>query len=586
MLRRCYRTVLGFFERFYWLFFALAVLTLAFYCFRCLDVQYVDSWDEARHGVNAYEMIQNGNYIQHTYNYVTDDWNLKPSLSYWAIVLGYRIFGYNVLGLRFFSALAYLLTGVVTALFAKRSSREASILVLGFFCANERPLSAHLARAGDADALFMLFFTLAMLVMLQIREKHSRLALCGLFFSLAFLTKSWHAGMIAVVCGLYLLGTRELFRIRLKEWLQFLAATLLPLILWFGWRAMADGGLWFLKQMIEVDLLARTGTANFEGHSYSFSFYYDTVFGAEGFIYRWLLLITLVLAAAGLVWLWRRNSRPDKTGHSCQDKTEHSCPDKAAAAEGYGIALWFLIPFLGFSAVSTKLIWYCYPCTVPLFLASALLMGWVLRLPMTEGWKPGSAAEQDRETSASAFAADAAAGADECGNRVVYGAAAGTDKEPTREKLTEGSDWKRELQAVLCALAALGCIALVAVYMRTTYLDVIRGAKGNAFQLFIQESISRDSEEAGRTAYIWVTGEDPEDMGDWDQNVLLLAELSGDFHCTDGGMEAFLESSDSVLYTERLYYEENQETLEAAGAEILYENAGYLLLRLEGLQAE
>ena len=49
-----------------------------------------------RHGVNAYEMIQNGDYIQHTYNYQVDDWNLKPSISYWGIVLGFRLFGYSV----------------------------------------------------------------------------------------------------------------------------------------------------------------------------------------------------------------------------------------------------------------------------------------------------------------------------------------------------------------------------------------------------------------------------------------------------------------------------------------------------------
>ena len=85
MLKKFYMVFLRFFEKFYWIFFAVACLTLAFYCFRCLDVQYVDSWDEARHGVNAYEMIQNGDYIRHTYNYVTDDWNLKPSISYWGL---------------------------------------------------------------------------------------------------------------------------------------------------------------------------------------------------------------------------------------------------------------------------------------------------------------------------------------------------------------------------------------------------------------------------------------------------------------------------------------------------------------------
>lgn len=139
-----------------------------------------------------------------------DDWNLKPSISFWGIVLGFKLFGYSVFGLRFTSALSYLLAGIACALFARRYSKEASLLVLGFFCANERPLSAHLARAGDADSLYLLFFTLAMLAMLSVKKNHKNVYLCGLMFSLAFLTKSWHAGMIMAIGGICLLANGEM----------------------------------------------------------------------------------------------------------------------------------------------------------------------------------------------------------------------------------------------------------------------------------------------------------------------------------------------------------------------------------------
>ena len=334
-------------------------------------------------------MIQNGDYIRHTYNYQTDDWNLKPSISYWGIILGFRLFGYSVLGLLFASALAYLLTGIACALFAKRYSREASILVLGFFCANERPLSAHLARAGDADALYMLFFTLAVLAVLRVRENHKRLYLCGLLFSLAFLTKSWHAGMIAAVCGLYLLGTGELFRLKAKEWGLFLLSVFAPLLLWFGWRYTKDG-FSFLRQMVEVDLLARTGSSNFEGHEFPFSFYYDTVFGAEGFIYRWLLLICIAGLAAGAFWFWRKRGWKDAW-------------ENGSLKDAFGYLLWFLIPFLGFSLIGTKLIWYCYPCTVPLAMGAAVLLGKALRAPLAAGG-------QSREKCSKTAAGKAAAG--------------------------------------------------------------------------------------------------------------------------------------------------------------------------------
>lgn len=515
---KIYRALLRFFEKYYGFFFAAGVLVLAFYCFRCLDVKYVDSWDEARHGVNAYEMIQNGDYIRHTYNYQVDDWNLKPSISYWAIVLGFRLFGYSVWGLRFFSALAYLLTGVLCALFAKRWSREASLLVLGFFCANERPLSAHLARAGDADSLYLLFFTVAVLAMFLVKKNHKYVYGCGLAFSLAFLTKSWHAGMIMAVGGIYLLGTGELRRFRKKEWAGFLLSVFAPLMLWFGWRFTRDG-FFFLKSMIETDLLARTGSSNFEGHQFPFSFYYDTVFGDGGFIYHWQLLICAVGILGGLLWMWKKKAW-----------------NREVLEQGGGLLLWFLLPVLAFSAIGTKLIWYCYPCTVPLALGTAWLLGGLIRLPLT---------------------------GEETTQEVDKAAAIGGKK--------------KNFTTVVGITAAAVSVLLVGFYMKNAYFHVIRGAYGDPFLMFIEESADRGSAWAGGKAYIYVPGEDPADIGTWDQNMLFEAEISGDFHCEEGGIEAFLsENGRAVLYVDRLDYEQNMGKLQ--DVEILHENAGYLLL--------
>lgn len=516
MLKKAYSAVLRFLEAYYWIFFASACLTLAFFCFRCLGVQYVDSWDEARHGVNAYEMIQNGNYIQHTYNYQVDDWNLKPSISYWGILLGFRLFGYSVVGLRFSSALAYLLTGIGCALFAKRYSKEASILVLGFFCANTLPLSAHLARSGDADSLYLMFFTFAMLSMFRIRENKRKLYVCGLMFSLAFLTKSWHAGMIAAVGGLYLLISRELFCLKLKEWGGFLLSVFAPLIFWFGWRFTQDG-FTFLAQMVEVDLLARTGGRDFEGHAFPFSFYYETVFANEACIYRWLLLICIVGAAISLYVMWKK-----------KDWNRQTLEDAA------GFLLWFFVPFLGFSLIRTKLIWYCYPCIVPLFLAAAIFLGKLLRIP-AEAMEPAVLQNQD-----------------------IAGR------------------WKSALSGAAAWLIAVACVILVAFYMRDTYLKVIRGAQGDGFQLFIQNSVERDSAYAGRRAYVQVPTENPEDIGTWDQNMLFLAEISGDFHCIDGGVEGFLaEEQPAVLYIDQERYQEYAKELRTV--DVICEKEGYVL---------
>lgn len=576
MLKKIYGTLIQIICKGYWAFFAAACIVLALFCFYHLDVKYVDSWDEARHGVNAYEMIQNNNYIQHTFNYEVDDWNLKPSLSYWGILLGFGIFGYGVLGLRFYSALCYFLTGIVTSLFVRKKTRVGSILVLGFFCANTLPLYAHLARAGDADSLYLMLFTFAMLAMLQIPKNKKWLPVCGLCFSLAFLTKSWHAGMIAVIGGLYLLLTGEIRKIPLKQWIWFLLGIFVPLILWFGWRYQADG-FTFLKQMIQVDLLARTGTDNFEGHSYPFSFYWEMVFGNTAYIYPWIVGICAAGAVCGVAWLvWKKKracgneawtkENVSETGISTELSTKIQMREVWALA--VGLILWFSVPFLGFSLMKTKLIWYCYPALIPLFVAAAIFVGWVLEY----GSGAGKAAKKEKsvkeENTKEENTKEETAALKETEEQVEY-----------MQKIPMGRFMPQVCAAGQILLTA-GCIVLTAHFMQLTYETAIRDVHGDGFQDFLQMSASQDCAYAGRDAYIQVAGEKPEQLGDWDQNRLFLAEISGNFRCKDGGVEAFLEDpKNGVLYIDQENYVLYQEQLE--GCTTLYMQEGYPYVLVE-----
>lgn len=524
MIRTIHRGVFRILEKGYPLFFGAACLVLALFCFYHLDVKYVDSWDEARHGVNAYEMLQNENYIQHTYNYEVDTWNLKPSLSYWGILLGFKLFGCSVFGLRFYAALSYLLTGILAGLWVGKKSRAGGILTLGFFCANTLPLYAHLARAGDADSLYLLLFTIAMLAMLEWPGRRGYLYVCGLCFSLAFLTKSWHAGMIAAVGGLYLLLTGGLFKIRLAEWGKFLLSVFLPLIFWFGWRYQADG-FSFLRQMVEVDLLARTSASNFEGHSGPVSFYWEMVLGNGAYIYPWVFGVCVLglLALLGYLIVRRQGGdRPNifgENGRNC----------------ALGLLLWFGVVFLGFSLMKTKLIWYCYPALVPLFLGAALLLGKAV------SWE--------------------GLGDSLYGNRRI------------EEKGLKQRVLGNQLLAAAQLLLAAGCVILVVHFMQVTLDSAIRNVHGDPFQDFLRVSASPDCAYADQEAYIQVPGEKPEQLGDWDQNRLFLAEISGNFRCQDGGVDKFLQSENSVLYIDRENYAARQEEL--AGCRVLYLDEAY-----------
>ena len=100
----------------YIVYLGLTLLT-AYLCFSRLDVASLQHWDEARHGVNGYEMFKNHNYIVNTYNYENDYFNLKPPLSYWGIILGFQLFGVSIFSMRFYSALSLLLTFFAVAFY-------------------------------------------------------------------------------------------------------------------------------------------------------------------------------------------------------------------------------------------------------------------------------------------------------------------------------------------------------------------------------------------------------------------------------------------------------------------------------------
>lgn len=357
---KIYDKLIALLEKYYSVFFIVLIALIIFLSFYRLDAAYINSWDEARHGVNAYEMTQSGNYIVNTYDYEVDYWNLKPPLSFYGILLGFKIFGTNAFGLRFYSALAYCILCVLTGLFVKRYGKLESLLTLGFLAANTICFAAHMVRSGDADSLYVLFFTIAMLAMLQIPTNKKMIYICGLMFALAFLTKSWHASLIVAIGGLYLLITGEIKKFSIKQWGLFISSFMLPLLIWTGLRFIQDG-FTFFKEMILTDLLARTSTG-VENHSYGTSFYYDFLIRGD-----YIYLTALIFCLMGVVFYNRKTNRTNKS-------------------EITGFLLWIFIPFILFSATPTKLIWYMYPVIIPLCITASILSGKLLKEKEISYW--------------------------------------------------------------------------------------------------------------------------------------------------------------------------------------------------------
>ena len=301
------------------------------------------SWDEARHGVNAYEMLRKGNFIVSTYRNEMDYWNLKPPLSFWANIAGFKLAGYNPLGLRLFSAISAMFTIIIIAIFVKiKHGKLASLLSTLTLATCTQFLINHSARTGDADSLFVLLFTTAILSLLLFKKRLLWLYISALIFALAFLTKSWHAGNIAIIIGLYLIFTKKYKILKWNNWTLFILCLLLPVLIWGGLRYQYDG-IKFFKMMITYDLLQRSLTP-IEGHLGGGIYYFNVLWR---FFYLWLIFL------CGIVFIFLYNGFFKQINTQDRDYI-------------LGMALWVVIPILLFTLTKTKVRWYVLPVYPPI----------------------------------------------------------------------------------------------------------------------------------------------------------------------------------------------------------------------------
>ena len=479
-------------ERIFQILCILLFAWLTFLCFYKLDVKYVDPWDEARHGVNAYEMLKQGNLIESTYRYETDYYNLKPPLSMWSIILSMLFFGKNVFSLRLASVLCYLILALAVVCFArKRYGKTAALFSLMLLAANTTPFIAHMVRAGDADSLYVLLFSLAMLCMLQIRENHQKLYWCGFFFALAFLTKSFHAGVIVAIGGLYLLVTGELKRIKLREYLKFFASFVIPLGLWALGRICVDGTA-FLKEMWLTDVLGRSQSgfgSNEAGFSYYFSYFIGNMTKSIP-VYR--VALVLLLLAAGILLIVKVADAKKQTDAKKKKDVSFFKGLKGCLfhRDVIGMSLWILVPTLAFSLVRTKLLWYQYPSVTALLIVTGIVTGIV------------------------------------CEKKQI----------PLFFRLGIG------LATVVTACRfSYSLFQTFEAYGKDGYMT-------NDFQLLIQDVAADEASGDFYTAvYRALPTDDPNHPIDskWAQQDVFVAEAYGDYHCDDGGFDGMIFNSAS-----------------------------------------
>lgn len=332
----------------------LLVLCLgAYLVFHNLDEQHIVAYDEARHGVNGYEMLQSGDWIVPTYMGAEEDWNLKPPLSFWLIAINFQLFGYTNFAFRFHSAVAMLLMLLITALWLKkRHGAVASIVAALLMLANASFFGLSSARAGDATMLFVLFYTVSMLCMLDIERDVRWLYGSAVCFGLAFMAKGFHAALIPVTCLVYLLATGRIKQLRLKNYLLVLLIGLLPILPWAIARYLRDGFTFFVN-MLEIDVIGRVGAASGNDERAAWYFYLVKLASNAAAVGA------AVLCVAAIVCNAMHPRKPTDTQ--------------------MGLLLWIVLPVVLFSLSAFKLYHYIYPVYAGLAVAAGCAAQALLR---------------------------------------------------------------------------------------------------------------------------------------------------------------------------------------------------------------
>ena len=309
---------------------AFLLFVLAMFCFYRLGDKPIYDFDEARHGVSAYEMIRSGDWIVTTYKERPDYWNLKPPLSEWIICAFFAVLGYTKTAFRAYAAISVFLCVLMLFVWSwKRIGKAGALFSVLSMLAIDFLWMYHCARAGDANALFFFLCTISTISLAEAFTRNPNFLILSCFSaSLAFLTKGFHAAIPVIELLAALLILRKQIHISKTTVLLSLAVLILPAGIWALLRFQQDG-MAFLQEMLFTDVLNRSANA-IEGHVGGPTFYIDFLLSEFG------ILACLTAIPVGLAGM------------------------KKLSSDTIILGLSVLIPLFVFSIAKSKLEWYIY----------------------------------------------------------------------------------------------------------------------------------------------------------------------------------------------------------------------------------
>ncbi|MGE7813187.1 lipid IV(A) 4-amino-4-deoxy-L-arabinosyltransferase [Pseudomonas sivasensis] len=333
---------------------ALPLLLLAFGVFYLLPLATHGLWipDETRYAQISQEMLLTGKWASP--HFMGIRYFEKPAAGYWMIALGQAIFGQNLFGVRFASALSTGLSILLVYLVSRRlwndpqKSLVSTVLYMSFVSV------AALGGYANLDPQFTFWVNLtgvALWFCFDSTSRNGRLgswALLGFACGMGFMTKGFLAWLLPVLIAL----PYAIWQKRFRELLGYgLVAVVVAIAVSLPWA-------------LAVHLQEPDYWNFFFWHEHIQRFAGEDAQHAEPFWYYLPLLVAFSLPWVALL--------PSTLKQAWQEKR---------AAKTAFLLLWLLMPLAFFSLAKGKLPSYIMPCLLPL----ALLMGSTLADKLAAG---------------------------------------------------------------------------------------------------------------------------------------------------------------------------------------------------------
>ena len=333
---------------------ALPLLLLAFGLFYLLPLATHGLWipDETRYAQISQEMLLTGKWASP--HFMGIRYFEKPAAGYWMIALGQAIFGQNLFGVRFASALSTGLSILLVYLVSRRLWNDpqktlvSTVLYMSFVSV------AALGGYANLDPQFTFWVNLtgvALWFCFDTTTRNGRLgawALLGFACGMGFMTKGFLAWLLPVLIAL----PYAIWQKRFRE------------LLGYGVVAVVVAILVSLPWALAVHLQEPDYWNFFFWHEHIQRFAGEDAQHAEPFWYYLPLLVAFSLPWVALL----------------PSTIKQAWLEKRGPQVGF-LLLWLLMPLVFFSVAKGKLPSYIMPCLLPL----ALLMGSALADKLAQG---------------------------------------------------------------------------------------------------------------------------------------------------------------------------------------------------------